>query len=40
MTDRQITALALRRFQQTALYMHGKDNRNAKVEPANYKFQI
>lgn len=31
---------AFRRFQQTALYMHGKDNPNAKVEPANYKFPI
>ena len=31
---------ALRRFRQTALYMHGKDNKDAKTEPAKYKFPI
>lgn len=31
---------AMKRFEQTALYMHGKDNLNAKVEHAKYKFQI
>lgn len=31
---------ALRRFEDTALYMHGKDNKNAKVKPAKYDFRL
>lgn len=27
---------AIKRFKETALYMHGKDNVNAIVKPANY----
>lgn len=29
---------ALRRVEETALYMHGKDNQTAQVKPAGYKF--
>lgn len=31
---------ALGRFQDTALYMHGRDNINAKTKPAGYDFGI
>ena len=31
---------ALKRFKETALYMHGNQNVNANVEPANHKIEI
>lgn len=31
---------ALGRFEDTALYMHGRDNINAKTKPAGYNFGL
>lgn len=30
---------ALKRFKETALYMHGKDNQNVKAKPTGYDFK-
>lgn len=31
---------ALKRFNETALYMHGNQNVTANVEPANYRIEL